>query len=182
MKLFFSNIKPIIVSELDSASKEILIAVSWLTDRELFAILLNKLKAGIRISIITRNDFLNNHPKALPWQQFIDLGGELRFCQQGNMLHYKFCVVDNVKAFATSYNWTCFAGNNNRENILLFENQSAITSFNDEFNYLCQLFPLESNPTWIEKQSVNYKLHGFYEVTIEEDEKNQKINPFNFTK
>ena len=175
MKLFFSEIKSIIISQLEAASKEILIAVSWLTDREIFAILLNKRKAGVRVSIITRNDYLNNHANALPWQQFINLGGELRFCQPGKMLHYKFCVIDGNKALATSYNWTCFAGSNNRENIMLFNEADAINSFIEEFNFLCQQFPLETNPQRIELQSVNEKLHGFYQITIGDDEKNQKI-------
>jgi len=177
MKIFFLDIKPIIISQLKSASKEILIAVSWLTDRELYTVLLNKLKAGIRVSIITRNDYLNNHSNALPWQQFIDLGGELRFCQPGKMLHYKFCVIDNERAFVTSYNWTCFAGTNNRENIMLIDTPNAIETFTEEFKYLCQQFPLETSPLRIEIQSINIKLHGFYETTIEEDEKNQKIKP-----
>jgi phosphatidylserine/phosphatidylglycerophosphate/cardiolipin synthase-like enzyme len=173
MKLYFSDIKPIIISQLETASKEILIAVSWLTDRELFSILLNKLKAGIAVSIITRNDYLNNHNEALPWQQFINLGGALRFCQAGKMLHYKFCVIDNNKAFVTSYNWTCFAGTNNRENIMLIDDSNAIESFTDEFNFLCLQFPLETNPPRINLQSVNNKLHGFYELTLEDDAKNQ---------
>ncbi len=158
-----------------SANKEILVAVSWLTDREIFALLLDKLKAGIRVSVITRNDYLNNHENALPWQHFINGGGELRFCQPGKMLHYKFCVVDGERAFVTSYNWTCFAGTNNRENIILIDEQNAIESFTTEFNYLCQQFPLAENPPRIELQTINSKLHGFYELTIEEDEKNQKF-------
>jgi len=177
MKLHFSDIKSVIISQLESASSEILIAVSWLTDRELFKILINKLETGIRISIITRNDYLNNHSNALPWQQFINLGGELRFCQAGKMLHYKFCVIDRNRAFVTSYNWTCFAGSNNRENIMLIDTPEAIESFIEEFNFLCQQFSIESNPSRIEMQSINGKLQGFYEITIEEDEKNQKITP-----
>jgi phosphatidylserine/phosphatidylglycerophosphate/cardiolipin synthase-like enzyme len=175
MKIYFSDIKPIIISQLESATKEILVAVSWLTDRELFNVLLNKLQSGISVSIITRNDYLNNHEQALPWKQFIDLGGALRFCQPGSMLHYKFCVIDENRAFATSYNWTCFAGTNNRENIMLIDAPVAIESFIDEFKFLSKQFPIETNPSRISLQSVNIKLHGFYESTIEEDEKNQTV-------
>ncbi len=175
MQLFFLDIKPIIIAQLASANKEIIIAVSWLTDREIFTILLDKLKAGISVSIITRNDYLNNHAAALPWQHFISLGGNLRFCQPGKMLHYKFCVIDGNKALLTSYNWTCFAGSNNRENITLIDEADAIKSFTEEFNYLSQLFPLETNPARIALQTINPKLHGFYEITINDDEKNQKI-------
>ncbi|QHL86266.1 hypothetical protein GU926_01915 [Nibribacter ruber] len=175
MEIFFSGIKAIIVSQLESASQKILVAVSWLTDRELFSILLDKLKSGVRVSLITRNDYLNNHPSALPWQRFIEAGGELRFCQPGKMLHYKFCVIDGRTALATSYNWTCFAGANNRENIMLMDDQATIESFTEEFNFLRQQFSLETNPARIEMQSVSEKLHGFYETTIEADESNQSL-------
>ena len=173
MQLYFSDIKSVIVSQLESSTKEILVAVSWLTDKALFAILLNKLSSGVHVSIITRNDYLNNHTNALPWQQFINLGGELRFCQSGSMLHYKFAVVDGQKALATSYNWTCFAGTNNRENIMVFDEMDTIQSFTNEFELLSNKFPLEKNPQRINLQQVNEKLHGFYNLTLIDDEKNQ---------
>lgn len=173
MKIFFTDIKPNMMAQLEAASSEIKVAVSWLTDKEIFSLLLKKLKAGISVSIITRNDYLNNHPNALPWKKFIDEGGELRFCQPGYMLHYKFCLIDQQIAFATSYNWTCFAGTNNRENIILFDSVEAIKSFKEEFQFLSQKFPMEKNPPRIELQTVNNKLHGFYEMTIDEDERNQ---------
>jgi phosphatidylserine/phosphatidylglycerophosphate/cardiolipin synthase-like enzyme len=173
MQIVFTGIKPVIISQLEAASKEILVAVSWLTDRELFSILLKKLKAGVRVSLITRNDHLNNHPNALPWKEFIDAGGELRFCEPGKMLHYKFAVIDRKTALATSYNWTCFAGTNNRENIMVFHEMDTINSFCKEFEYLAGLFPLQTAPSRIELEAVNPKLHGFYEMTIADDEKNQ---------
>lgn len=175
MNIYFSDIKSVLLAELQKSTKEILVAVSWLTDKEIFALLLNKLQAGVKVSIITRNDFLNNHAAALLWKKFIDAGGDLRFCQPGKMLHYKFAVMDGKNAIATSYNWTCFAGNNNRENIMVFDEVKTISDFTKEFEFLCTQFPLESNPARIELQNINSKLHGFYELTIADDEKNQKI-------
>lgn len=174
MQLFFTDIKSIIISKLHSASKEILVAVSWLTDKELFEIILNKLSQGVKVSIITRNDYLNNHPNALPWANYIEAGGELRFCQSGKMLHYKFAVIDGISVIATSYNWTCFAGSNNRENILIIDDLQTVQSFIEEFKFLQSLFSLEINPQRIDITNVNAKLHGFYEMTIEDDMKHQK--------
>ena len=175
MKLYFSDIKSVILAQLHAGTKEILIAVSWLTDREIFDLLLKKLKSGVKVSIITRNDYLNNHNSALNWKKFIDAGGELRFWQAGKMLHYKFAVIDGKIAIAMSYNWTCFAGSNNRENIMVFDEVKTIEDFSKEFHFLCTQFPLESDPQRIAIENVNHKLHGFYELTLMDDEKNQSI-------
>jgi len=175
MQIFFSDIKSVILSQLSSANKEIRIAVSWLTDRELFEIILLKLRSGIKVEIITRNDYLNNHANALDWNAFIEAGGKLRFCQLGKMLHYKFAVIDSKSAIATSYNWTCFAGINNRENIMVFNEPETIQSFLNEFEFLKTEFSLENNPERIELQDINAKLHGFYEMTISDDEKYQSV-------
>jgi len=99
----------------------------------------------------------------------------LRFCQPGKMLHYKFAVIDEQLALATSYNWTCFAGSNNRENIMIMKDPESVNQFIEEFDYLCTQFSLETNPQRIELNSINQKLHGFYELTLADDEKNQVI-------
>jgi len=175
MRIQFTDIKQEIVRVLEAAENEILVAVSWLTDKELFGILTKKLLAGVKVSIITRNDYLNNHAEAFDWSSFIDSGGQLRFCKPGMMLHYKFAIADRKTVMATSYNWCCFAGSNNRENILIFDDEATIEKFIEEFNFLSKQFLLENKPERIEVKSLNPKLLGFYELTISDDLKNQKL-------
>ena len=175
MHIHFNDIKSVLLSQLKLANKEILVAVSWLTDREIFQLLLDKIKAGVHVSVITRNDYLNNHSNALLWNDFIEQGGELRFCEPGKMLHYKFAVIDQKIALSTSYNWTCFAGNNNRENILVMDDEQTIQSFITEFDFLGNQFAKQTVVERISLDQINPKLHGFYELTIIDDEKNQKV-------
>jgi phosphatidylserine/phosphatidylglycerophosphate/cardiolipin synthase-like enzyme len=91
------------------------------------------------------------------------------------MLHYKFAVIDRLEVMVTSYNWTCFAGRNNRENIIVMQDADAVKEYLDEFGYLSTQFAKESAPTRIDAESINPKLKGFYELTIEDDAKNQSI-------
>jgi phosphatidylserine/phosphatidylglycerophosphate/cardiolipin synthase-like enzyme len=175
MQIYFTDIKSVILNKLQSAHKEILVAVSWLTDRQIYDLLISKINAGIKVSIITRNDYLNNHEAALDWGGLINAGGELRFCMPGKMLHYKFAVIDRLEVMVTSYNWTCFAGRNNRENIIVMQDADAVKEYLDEFGYLSTQFAKESAPTRIDAESINPKLKGFYELTIEDDAKNQSI-------
>lgn len=175
MRIHFTDIKQEIVRVLEAAEDEILVAVSWLTDKELFGILCQKVSEGVKVSIITRNDYLNNHADAVDWTNFIDIGGQVRFCKPGMMLHYKFAITDRKTVLATSYNWCCFAGSNNRENILIFDDEVTIQKFLEEFNFLSDQFPVEYKPQRLEKSTLNPKLTGFYELTISDDLKNQKL-------
>ncbi|TXF74976.1 phospholipase D-like domain-containing protein [Chryseobacterium sp.] len=134
----FSAIRKNIISEVLSATDEVLIAVYWFTNRELFNILLTKLKDGVRIKLIIHNDFINNRIGGLNFQEFIDLGGEFYFSSLENPMHNKFCLIDNIILINGSYNWTYFAEEKNRENILIIkEEEEVIKSFSHEFSNLC---------------------------------------------
>ena len=136
----FQNIRISIIKEISKAENEILVAVYWFTNQELFDILIEKLKRGIKVELIIHNDFINNRENGLPFQQFIDNGGKFYFSDGSNPMHNKFCVIDRSVLINGSYNWTYFAEEKNRENILLIENETeVINSFYDEFRRLILL-------------------------------------------
>lgn len=131
---FFENIRFQIINELDEASTEILVAMYWFTNKELFAKLCSKLEQGIRVSLIIHNDFVNNRESGLDLSLFIDLGGNLYFSSLENPMHNKFCVIDKRTVVTGSYNWTYFAESKNSENILIIKNQvETVLAFHEEF-------------------------------------------------
>ena len=136
---FFSDIRPIILSALKGATHEILVAVYWFTNQELFDILCQKQEEGTKVELIIHNDCINNRDTGLAFQQFIDRGGQFFFSNADNPMHNKFCVIDESILINGSYNWTYYAENKNSENILLIEGEgSVIKSFKDEFHSLKQ--------------------------------------------
>lgn len=171
----FTDIKTHILAHLNGAETSLSLAVSWLTDREIFNLLLDKLRHGLRVSLITRNDFLNNHSDALDWNGFIAAGGALRFSRDGGQLHYKFILADDRRVLCTSYNLTCFANGNNRENVMVFEEEGFVQKFVEEFKQLAATLPLQSQVARIQQSDVPAALHGFYESTLENDKKKQGI-------
>ena len=174
--IHFSEIKKHITAHLTNAESSIKLAVSWLTDRELFNLLLEKLSQGVQVSLVTRNDYLNNHPEALPWNAFIAAGGKLSFSRDGEQLHYKFILVDDKAVLCTSYNLTCFANGNNRENVMIFSEPDFVAQFVAEFEYLKSTLKEESNVSRIQLQDVPVDLHGFYRISIENDRKKQTFS------
>jgi len=171
--IYFTDIKNHILSHIRSAETSVKLAVSWLTDREIFALLLDKLSKSVAVSLVTRNDYLNNHSKALPWNDFIAAGGSLRFSRDGEQLHYKFILVDDAAVLCTSYNLTCFANGNNRENVMTFTEPAFVAQFVSEHVYLCSTLPLETQVASMQWAEVPEDLHGFYKGTIENDSRKQ---------
>jgi hypothetical protein len=136
----FENIRQQILTELDEAKNEIVAAVYWFTNEELFNKLLYKLDKGIDVQLIIHNDFINNRETGLAFQKFINKGGEFFFSSNDNPMHNKFCVIDKQILINGSYNWTYYAENKNRENILTIKNEKeTIEKFLTEFERLKEL-------------------------------------------
>jgi phosphatidylserine/phosphatidylglycerophosphate/cardiolipin synthase-like enzyme len=173
--VYFEDIRTHITGHLQSATTLIKLAVSWLTDKGIFDLLMDKLANGVAVSLVTRNDYLNNHPDALLWNDFIAAGGELRFSQNGEQLHYKFILVDDAAVLCTSYNLTCFANGNNRENVMLFTDAGFVTSFVNEFKHLENTLITQTHVERILFEDVPAELHGFYNSTIANDKAKQRI-------
>jgi hypothetical protein len=137
---YFKHIRSELLKKIRTSKNEIVIAVYWFTNWELFNVLLEKLKEGVCVQLIIHNDFINNRESGLPFQDFIDNGGKFYFSDGNNPMHNKFCIIDKEVLINGSYNWTYFAEEKNRENILVIENEiEVIHSFYNEFQRLIKL-------------------------------------------
>lgn len=137
VKSYFRGIRKILLSELESATEKIVVAVYWFTNHELFKKINEKLEKGVQVEIIIHNDYINNRDNGLNFQEFIDKGGEFYFSDMSTPMHNKFCVIDNKVLINGSYNWTYYAEDRNSENILLIkEEKDVINSFVEEFEKL----------------------------------------------
>ncbi|WP_349664376.1 Hsp70 family protein [Cellulophaga lytica] len=140
VNVHFDNIRQHIINALDKASERIIVAVYWFTNEELFDKLIQQIEKGCKVELIIHNDFINNRNTGLNFQHFVDKGGEFYFSDGYNPMHNKFCVVDNQILINGSYNWTYYAENKNRENVLIIkEEKDTIESFISEFERLKSL-------------------------------------------
>lgn len=140
VNVHFDNIRQHIINALDKASERIIVAVYWFTNEELFDKLIEQIEKGRKVELIIHNDFINNRNTGLNFQQFVDKGGEFYFSDGYNPMHNKFCVIDDQILINGSYNWTYYAENKNRENVLIIEEEKdTIESFINEFDQLKSL-------------------------------------------
>ncbi len=140
IQTYFEGIRSMILKRISEAEKEIFVAVYWFTNQELFDVLLSKLDDGVSVQLIIHNDFINNRTNGLPFQKLIDKGCEFYFSDTNNPMHNKFCLIDNEILINGSYNWTYFAEDKNRENILIIEDENdVLEAFIIEFDRLKSL-------------------------------------------
>ena len=118
---FFEDIQGTIKELLLSANVEIVLAVAWFTDKELFQILRKKAAMGITVQLAIHNDHINHTSSGILYDQLCQVGGEVhRITAQskGQLMHHKFCVIDRQTVITGSYNWSKQA-QQNHENIVV---------------------------------------------------------------
>jgi len=120
LQAHFYDIQQVITQHLETAQDEILAAVAWFTDREIFDVLCQQAQAGVRVSIAVLADDINQAPGALNFPRLRNLGGKVALLPPGSdgepMMHHKFCVLDGHTVITGSYNWSRNAQRND-ENI-----------------------------------------------------------------
>lgn len=120
LQAHFHRIPLVIIEHLGVAQSEILAAVAWFTDRDIFDVLCRRAQAGVEVSIAVLGDHINTAPGALNFQRLRNLGGNVSFLPPGSdgepMMHHKFSVIDRVTVITGSYNWSKKAQRND-ENI-----------------------------------------------------------------
>ena len=130
---YFQDIEALIKEKVAGAKSEIIIAVAWFTNHDIFSSLLSKVKE-VEIHLIVINDRINNRPSGLDFQKFVDSGGHFYFGSFESPMHNKFCIIDNSTLITGSYNYTYLAETINTENILLIHGTSDIISaYRDNF-------------------------------------------------
>jgi hypothetical protein len=130
----FDNIQSHILQELKKSQRSITIAVAWFTDVSLFEILCKKSKQGIQIQLMIMNDDINNSC-GINYDLLVKAGGKVWKVGSENLMHNKFCVIDNQTVINGSYNWTNKA-RQNHESITIIEDKELALQFVEEFLFL----------------------------------------------
>ena len=141
----FKNISEEIARLLKEATHDIVIAIAWFTDASLFNILRNKASTGVKIKLLYLDDKINNKAP-FNIRQLEAYKGKTNLypipseIDPKNIMHNKFCVIDDQHVITGSYNWTNRAKYND-ENIIVFSENSGIAArFLKEFDDLLEKY------------------------------------------
>lgn len=139
---FFKDIRRQIITLLNTAQKDIVIAMAWFTSGELFETLLMRLNRGVKVKLILLDNAINWLPIAPDFNLFIENGGEFYVAKEDlGFMHHKFCVIDSEIVITGSYNWTYYAETRNIENVIISREGDIIKLYKDEFSRLLKVFP-----------------------------------------
>lgn len=126
---YFQNLPQHICRHLSEARHSICIAVCWFSHKDIFEILLGRLKAGVQVELLLEYDSQNIREGGLDFQQFIRFGGQLWACRAAGLMHHKFAILDDRLLLTGSFNWT---NNSNAENLLLTAEAMTVSAFREE--------------------------------------------------
>lgn len=136
----FENISDRIKQELWKAQKAIHIAVAWFTNKELFDILKIKAQNNCKVFIIINDDEINNN-SSIGYDNLNIKNIKIykTGLNENELMHNKFCVIDNTTIITGSYNWS-YKAKSNFENIIITYNDNILANqFLDEFNKIVKI-------------------------------------------
>ena len=122
----FEDIAERIRLELEQAEHSIYIAVAWFTNRKLFNTLIDKAQKGVTVQLMLSNDHINQQ-SYVDYSQ-LDIGHSAAYLigdGKQDLMHNKFCVIDNDTVINGSYNWS-YKAEKNHENILITKGDSVL--------------------------------------------------------
>lgn len=140
LKAHFSNIHKVIIHHLEQGQTEIVAAIAWFTDRDIFEVLCKKARSGIKVSVALIGDEINQGPGGLNFHRLSNFGGHVIFLPPGSRdaptMHHKFCVIDSATVITGSYNWSHKARNNDENITVVTESASFAERYLDTFDSL----------------------------------------------
>jgi hypothetical protein len=138
----FNNIKNEIIVNLKKATREIKVAIAWLTDEDIIRTLTQKAESGLNVQIVL-SESKENFRTTSKFKDFLRFGGKLHIATP-KFLHHKFCIIDGNAIINGSYNWTYYA-QSNHENILVItldssiqEDNKLLNAFEAKYKFFCE--------------------------------------------
>jgi phosphatidylserine/phosphatidylglycerophosphate/cardiolipin synthase-like enzyme len=123
-----------ILREIESAKKELLVAVYAFTNDDLANALVQAKKRGVAVQVVVDREFdlANENSKGkfleaqkIPLRRMSGVKSK-SLEKDAGLMHQKFAVIDRRIVFTGSYNWTRSAELFNDENLLLFRDAGPL--------------------------------------------------------
>lgn len=140
LKAHFSNIHKVIIHHLEQGQTEIVAAIAWFTDRDIFEVLCKMARSGIKVTVALIGDEINQGPGGLDFQRLVNFGGQVIFLPPASRdaptMHHKFCVIDSATVITGSYNWSQKARSNDENITIITDAKDFAGSYLSTFDAL----------------------------------------------
>ena len=133
---YLEDIQDHLLKELRKAKKSIIVAVAWFTDKEIYELLCQMAGEGVKVEIMLINDAINRE-SGLNFKLLKSKKGTINFIGDGNdkdnIMHNKFCVIDDKTVITGSYNWSKRAQGNDENITIIKEDSELVSKFTEAF-------------------------------------------------
>lgn len=140
LKAHFSDIHKVIINHLEQAQSEIVAAIAWFTDRDIFDVLCKKAHSGVKVTVALIGDEINQGPGGLSFEKLRSLGGRVIMLPSSGRneptMHHKFCVIDSSTVITGSYNWSKKARINDENITVVTDSPNFAGKYLDTFDSL----------------------------------------------
>jgi phosphatidylserine/phosphatidylglycerophosphate/cardiolipin synthase-like enzyme len=139
IRFFDENIETEIIKNIREAEEEICIAVAWFTSWKLMQELSTLKSRGINIKVIISDEKANIRERNISKLQNacnilkVAVIPGSRDESKNNLMHNKYCIIDNKKVIDGSYNWS-YNAQNNLEHVIVIESKTVAKMYKDSFD------------------------------------------------
>lgn len=116
----------LVASQIQSARRELLVAIYIMTSRRLESLVVTASQRGVTVRVKYDVNQATHKSMQRALKAFEDAGIEcvpITLGRAGASMHNKFIVVDELRVVTGSYNFTAMAAGHNYENCVLIESQ-----------------------------------------------------------
>lgn len=130
---YFHDIDLYLITELMKANVSIKAAVAWCTDKKILRALSVVMDRGVELTIIVNDDKINRN---VDYSPITSKGAQVLYSSGvSDIMHQKFCVIDDEVVVHGTYNWTNNAKKND-ESITVTDDVDAVNGYLNEFDRL----------------------------------------------
>lgn len=133
-----NEIESKIIEQLSLAQKEVNIAMAWLTSSNLISKLEDLKNNGKLINLVVDNNISNKMDdlKRVSTKLYVT---KIDKEKEKNIMHNKYCIIDNNIVIDGSYNWSNNAKGND-EHIIILNNKKIAEKYKENFDKLIEKY------------------------------------------
>lgn len=154
VEFYDMDIEARIIENISMAKEELCIALAWFTSYRMMNEIKKIKNKGVNIKVIIDDNEKNN--KSTNIYKLIEACNELSIAavysgannKYPNIMHNKYCIIDNKKVIDGSYNWT-LAANYNEEHIVIIHSNNVAKMFKGNFDRLYKKYANKNEGKYI---------------------------------
>ncbi len=129
----------LLVDAIQQARREVLVATYYLTHTRIQDALITAANRGANVRIKYEASTASHQTMRQILDRLEERGMEvtrIKMSRSGASMHHKFVVIDQLRVFTGSYNFTVMASRHNYENCVLIESQAVAQDFASVFEQI----------------------------------------------